>query len=159
MYGDDLGGCGSNPATSSDAAQEIAYKVNNPNIVMNPPIGTYIAQVQNLNGLFASDYNNDEDEIPGDNMMDCLMFSQFPSIEYPNSFHYCVSPTEMNFHLQGTLDVVQIELQNILNDHPNENWEFLSIEMEGVLILYNYESYIEHIANISYGQRVIDPNR
>lgn len=159
MYGEDMGGCEINMATESDAAQEIAYKINNPNAVISPPYGTYIAQVVMLNGLHAADYPNDEDEIPNDNMMDYLMYYQAPSLDYPNSFHYCLSPIEMNFYLQGTLDVVHMELQSILDNHPNENWEFLSINLEGLLEMYNYESYLVHIADISYGQRVIDPNR
>lgn len=152
-WGFDLGGCGANSATNSDAAEEIEYKINNPQCIQQGYPGTYIAENLPID-VWAWDYPNPNDDTPGDNWLDCLLYYEDDYI-YP--IDGCLEPTEMNFYLQGTLDVVQTELANIQNQHPNENWCFLYIDLHGELIDggQNYPDSYLHWGTITFGKRVV----
>ncbi len=152
-WGFDLGGCETNTAASSDAAEEIEYIINNPQCIQQTLAGSYIAETSSII-VWPWDYPNLNDDTPGDNWLDCLLY-------YEDDFIYpidgCLEPIEMNFYLQGILDVVQSELQNIQNQNPGEHWCFLNIDLQGELIDGGDiapDSQL-HWGTIMFGRRVI----
>ncbi len=145
---------------SSDAAEEIEYKVNNPNEIGFTDPNTYIVQVVTLSRN-PDNYLNENDDIPEDNMFDRLLFysHDYPYTPDDDGRHSCLNPIEMNFYLQAALDIIDIELNIIQEDNPTENWEFVSIDLEGAEFMGSSPVDYVHLAEISYGRRVvrIDP--
>lgn len=163
LSGDDGGYCGG-PYIGQDvdtgADKEIQYKVNNPNAINNDiPLSTYIVETEIIY-VDPQYYINPNDDIPEDNWLDYLMFIQRdnPYTQGYDGYHSCMEPIEMNFYLQGILDIIQMELQTIQNNNPNEDWEFISLELHGEAILDGDPMTLIHEAYISYGRRVFDPN-
>jgi hypothetical protein len=154
-HGFDWGGCGTNSATTSDAAKQIQYKINNPNChFIDPTNNTYVI---NLNPVFvaadwypASNYNND-------NWLDYLMYYEDDAMGnngYNKVIDGCLEPEEMNFYLQGTLDVIQIELLNLQSLYPDVDLEFVYIQMQGDIIVPVGITTWLHSAEITYGKRI-----
>ena len=135
--------------TSSDAAEEIEYKINNPSCYQQNDGRTIISGVT-IRNVDAWEYPNpDDDQV--DNYLDCLMF-------YNDDQYYpvdvCLDPTEMDFYMFGTLDVIDSELQAVLNQNPGETWEFIHINLVGDHFNYNNVTTYFHWADITYGRRV-----
>lgn len=95
-YGDYAGDCDFN-LQGTDAAEQIEDKILLRKGTPHPNIR--YTDVQTFE-IFAWDYENTEDLIPGDNMYDFWMFHMFDPYAggWPN-VHYCVSVEEMNFYL------------------------------------------------------------
>jgi hypothetical protein len=153
-WGFDLGGCESNPATSSDAAEEIQNKINHPRCLQaDETVAHYIAEIENIL-IFPHYYPNPNDDIPNDNWLDYLIYHEYDDI-YPAD--YCLEPEEMNFYLEGALEIIQTELQIIQNQNPGENWIFLNIDLHGQMIEggEEYGDTYFHEFTVSYGRKMI----
>ena len=150
------GGCDINSATTSDAAAEIEYKINNPNYQFNDPYpaGSYVVNV-GIEDVDANNYPNPEDDVINDNWLDYLMYSEYDDNDLIIA-DLCLEPIEMNFYLQGTLDVIEMVIDDKQLIYPDDNIEFVYISLIGDmsslgLDLYNYY----HRAEITYGKRVV----
>jgi hypothetical protein len=88
-----------------------------------------------------------------DNYYDYYIF--WESSEYEETYHDCLSPTEITFYYIGTQDVVtdwiyDVEgLQEVLN-----NTEFTDIDIVGEAILGNDIDYYSHTVYSTYGEMV-----
>lgn len=147
---------GPNAGTSldSDAAEEIALRVNNPVIQGTDPYkDSYYVQFVTLSRN-PDHYNNEEDDTPEDNMFDRLLFysHDYPLTPGDDGRHSCLNPIEMNFYLQGALDIIDLELESIQMNNPTENWEFVELFLEGSEFLGSSPCDYLHFAEITYGQ-------
>jgi len=127
----------------SDAAEEIEFKINGRKAV---PVGNYYytdISILFINAYYGDDgislddiYCNDcsilnpNDNIPNDNMYDYLVFRSYSV--YPNH-HDCLSPSEMNFYLDGMEDIIYT---NAYQWYPFEldDKVFISIDIVGTAI-------------------------
>ncbi|NPD48279.1 MULTISPECIES: hypothetical protein [unclassified Lentimicrobium] len=158
-YGYGEGGCGINNSDNSDAAKEIEYKINNiENIeLIDPYVDSYIVDLTPKE-IIADNYAN-PDDVPNsngillDNWLDYAMYYEMERIEYP--IDGCLEPIEMNFYLQGTLDVIQIELANLQIAYPNNELEFVYLFLEGNTFSYNGVNSKLHTGEITFGKRVV----
>ncbi len=153
-HGFDWGGCGTNSATTSDAAKQIQYKINNPNCrPIDITISSYIVNV-GIEDIVAWDYPNPNDTGYPDNWLDCLMYHES---DYDNLLVIdgCLEPEEMNFYLQGTLDVVDMIISEKQNLYPNEEIVFVYLELNGEIASgYDITTYF-HEGQVTYGKKVI----
>jgi len=158
-YGFNGGGCESNSATTSDAAEKIQYRINHPQVIIPDPTTTYIVNLTPV-PIEAWNYINDDDvagpsgEIT-DNWLDYMMYHES---DYVNLLQLdgCLEPEEMNFYLQGTLDVIQIELENIQQTNPDDILEFVYLSLNGEMISggENSATTYLHMGSITFGKRV-----
>lgn len=134
----------------SDAAEEIEKKINSPRCI-GTDIGHpyYIAEVYTVHILPEAYPNPDDDGL--DNYQDFLLYNGYTGINVPN---ICIPPEDMNFYLQGTLDVVLAESQIILINNPTESWKFLNIDLMGNFMTDDDETWYFHEAFITFGRRV-----
>jgi len=155
QHGFDWGGCGTNTATSSDAAKKIEYKINNPNCQNTDP--THNTYVINLNPTFVAPgfnfYLNPNDNIQYDNWLDYLMY--YEDDDNGNIIDGCLEPEEMNFYLQGTLDVIEWELYWLQDLNPEDELEFVYLFLEGNVTGNNGVTMWVHTAEITFGKRVV----
>ena len=159
-YGSNGGGCESNNSNSSDAAIEIEDKINNPNCILDPYPPHYIVNV-GVGTVSGDEYRNDDDpSYPYyDNWLDYMMYCES---EWDNLLQLdgCLEPIEMNFHLQGTLDVIDLIIAEKQISHPNDDIVFVYLSLEGHHIMSSVvgDSYL-HVGEITYGKRVlrVDP--
>ena len=155
QHGFDWGGCETNTATSSDAAKEIQYKINNPNCqLIDPTNNTYVI---NLNPISISADWYPAQNYDNDNWLDYLMYYEDDAIDNNGIIKYidgCLEPEEMNFYLQGTLDVIQIELANLQLLYPDDDLEFVYLQLQGDIIVPLGITTWLHTAEITYGKRV-----
>lgn len=150
LWGFDFGGCESNPATSSDAAEEIQYKINHPRCLQ--PDGTvahYIAETDILT-FYPEDYLNPDDDYFGDFYMDYLIYYNVVT-DIDNA---CLNPDEMNFYLQSTLSLMQTGLNQIENNNPDENWIILNTNLQGEMIT-GVSVTVLHALYVTYGRKMI----
>lgn len=153
-YGFDLGGCQNNSATTSDAAEKIEFKINNPNYNFNDPYpaGSYVVNV-GVEEVSAWDHPNPDDPGAPDNWLDCLMYH-----EVTNNIltaDECLEPTEMNFYLQGTLDVIEVVINQKKLEYPNDNIEFVYLSLNGQMVSAQNIITYYHTADITFGKRVM----
>lgn len=149
------GGCESNPATTSNAAEQIAYKINNPNYEFDDPYpaGSYVVSV-GVEEAWAWDYWNPDDTGYPDNWLDYLMYCELE--DNLLTADKCLEPEEMNFYLQGTLDVIETVIEEKQIQYPNDNIEFVYLSLMGEIASYGLEwKYYMHRADITYGKRVM----
>ena len=144
----------------SDAAEEIEFKINGRKAV---PVGTYYyTDVSNLDfdaccgfsqiwldGVQCSDCSilNLNDNIPDDNMYDYYIFRSYS--EFVNH-HDCLCPDEMNFYLNSMEDIVYNQAYQWF-PYGLENKVFISIDIVGDCLLYNYTTTYFHHGTIEYG--------
>jgi hypothetical protein len=99
--------------TDSDAAMQIEHRIRHMIPVYTPR--RYPTDVKhffiNCNGdvrdldegiMYYCDFTNGDDQTPEDNYYDQYMFYNNSSWQ---NFHFCLTPTEMNFYLNGTYTV------------------------------------------------------
>lgn len=67
---------------------------------------------------------NPNDDIPGDGYLDYLTL-------YVGNYYDCLSPEEMNFYLQGNLDIIESERQKIILD-TGLNYKFMYTDFKGI---------------------------
>jgi len=121
-------------STNSDAAEEIQYKINNPNcqsIWQNAFYTDIVTSADNyweFGGDYiyyiTSEYSNPNDDIPGDGYLYYLTL-------YVGNYYDCLSPEEMNFYLQGNLDIIESERQKIILD-TGLNYKFMYTDLKGM---------------------------
>jgi hypothetical protein len=143
--------------TGSDAAEEIEYKINNPNVSWDDPYpaGSYVVS---LGDIFVSADYYPAPDYDNDNWLDYLMYyeDEFPGNDgWPKIIDGCLEPEEMNFYLQGTLDVIEMVIEEKQLQYPDDNIEFVYIDMSGTTIVPNGIGVYLHIAEITYGKRVM----
>jgi len=147
-------GMTSNTATTSDAAKKIEYKINNPNYNFNDPYpaGSYVVDV-GTEEVAAWEYDNPEDPGSDDNWLDYLMYH-----EVTNNIitaDECLEPIEMNFYLQGTLDVINIIIDQKQLEYPEDNIEFVYLSLNGQMASFPGIISYYHSGEITYGKRVL----
>lgn len=131
--------------TNLDAAIKIAGKIN---YSLTPIVGTYFTDL-----LTRYDVNPITYPLVGDgnwdNYCDYKMF--YNRTDWSN-FHECVSPTEMNYHLDGTNSVL---FTYVANNGPRPAGKNpISITLEGIytsLQLDNVTPLIIHNGDFTYG--------
>jgi hypothetical protein len=149
-----FGGCETNNATSSDAAEEIEYKINNPNVSWDDPYpaGSYVVNV-GIQTIESWSYPNPDDD-QEDNWLDYLMYA-----EVDNNILFadlCLEPEEMNFYLQGTLDVIEMVIEEKQALFPNDDIEFVYLNLFGEMASMGLDyTYYLHFGEVTYGKRVI----
>ena len=155
-HGFNWGGCQTNSATFSDAAKQIQYKINNPNCQqIDPTNNTYVI---NLNPVFISADMYPAQNYDNDNWLDYLMYYEDDGLGYDGfnkEIDGCLEPTEMNFYLQGTLDVIQLKLTELQLQYPDDDLEFVYLFLEGNVTGYGGLVSWLHTAEITYGKRVV----
>jgi hypothetical protein len=143
--------------TGSDAAEEIEFKINNPNVSWDDPYpaGSYIVglgDVFTYSSLYqAPDYDND-------NWLDYLMYYEDDGLGndgWPKEIDACLEPEEMNFYLQGTLDVIEMVIEEKQSEYPGENIEFIYVDLVGSIWVEDATVAFMHLATITYGKRVM----
>ncbi|OYT14452.1 MAG: hypothetical protein B7C24_18275 [Bacteroidetes bacterium 4572_77] len=126
-----------NQSLDSDAAEEIQYKINHPNSTNILPPGAYYTNLVSVSdGIYASavnggadyyyeiiDYPNLDDDVTYDDWLDYL------TLKTQNSY-FCLTPEEMNFYLQGNLDIIEFERQKLIN-LTSINYHFLYTDLYG----------------------------
>ena len=143
MYGMgefDMGGYCDGPnqgqCEDSDAAEEIQYKINHPNINNVIP-GTYYTNLISVSDIVYQasagggadyyydiyDYPNPDDDIPDDDWLDYLTLQTINN-------HFCLEPLEMNFYLQGNLDIIEAERQKLITI-TGIDYQFLYTDLHG----------------------------
>ncbi len=105
--------------TDSDAAMQMASRINNPNIVTPPCYFTNIEQPL----VIVNNYPNPNDPNPGDNYIEYLSL-------WADGYYECLNPEEMNVYLYGNLDIIEAE-RLILVANTGLNYEFAFTVMEG----------------------------
>jgi len=144
-------------STESDAAEEIEFKINNPNVSWTDPYpaGSYVVSLGDV--FVAADYYPAPD-YDNDNWLDCLMYYEDDNLGsdgWPKVIDACLEPEEMNFYLQGTLDVIEMVIEEKQLQFPDDNIEFIYIDIDGTIIVPNEINTYLHIALITYGKRVM----
>lgn len=139
---------------NSDAAEQIQYKINHPN-VMNIWPSSYFTDVVSVidnrwDGwgdyeYYISDYPNLNDDYPNDGFLDFLTLSV-------NWFGHCLEPLEMNFYLQGNLDIIESERQKLISN-SGINYQFMYTDLHGMAFLGGGLTVIS--AKTTYGNRHI----
>jgi len=134
----------------SDAAEQIQYKINNPN-ASNTTIPCYYTDVVTVGEKYwdwgndydfdITDYPNPNDDITGDGYLDYLTLK----VDW---YYDCLSPTEMNFYLQGNLDIIENERQKLIN-LTNIPYEFMYTDLMG-MFLFDFTIISSHT---TYGKR------
>ncbi len=150
LYGDDLGKC-DHSITESDAAEEIEFKLNNPeNPPQPPPGGYYYYDEIEYKDIWPEDWPNPNDNIPNDNMYDYLVFICYNNGWMPN-YHECLPYNEMNFYLSGTSQVIN-------NYSPDgirpQGKTFISIDLIGTMVPSTPDYFILHMTEnggVKYG--------
>ena len=98
-WGLGLGTCDGLPTQQPlDAATQIGEKLNYRNTPLNQSV---FYTDQEIKGIIGSTFRNLNDVTIGDNIRDCLMFSQVRSLPNYNLYE-CLDPDDMNFYLNGT---------------------------------------------------------
>lgn len=128
----------------SDAAQEIQKKIHQRKAV---PAGRYWYENPMPISVVATDYDNFNDPISGDNYREYLMYAS--NIYQPNGLT-CLSPDDMNFYLNGTEYVVYH-----YDDEQNpgarpQGKDFVSIDIWGDIVLDGSGNYL-HMGFVWYG--------
>jgi len=128
------GGPNQGQSTNSDAAEEIQYRINNPTcqpIWQNAYFTDIVTSANNYweNGgdyiyYITSEYLNPNDDIPGDGYLDYLTL-------YVNNYYDCLSPEEMNFYMQGNLDIIESECQKIILA-TGLDYKFMYTDLKGM---------------------------
>jgi hypothetical protein len=107
-------------STDSDFSEEIKFKINNPNYQFVDPFpdNSYLINIVTVAHPFwewdfdyqidYEDYINPDDETPNDGYLDYLLLLQ-------NGYADCIDPVQMNFYLQGYLDIAESEKQKLSN--------------------------------------------
>ncbi len=133
---------------TTDAAEKIQFKINNPECLQQDIPGSYVSQTAStfIEGNY---YLNPDDDVQDDNNYDYLMFYQTTA---NGSVDLCLSPEKMDWYVQGTAKSVKETSEYIKSIHPNETWKFLSIDMEGDYLLDNGETIYTHNAYLLYGK-------
>jgi hypothetical protein len=67
----------------------------------------------------------------------------------------CLEPEEMNFYLQGTLDVIEMVIEEKQSEYPGENIEFIYVDLVGSIWVEDATVAFMHLATITYGKRVM----
>ncbi|NPV37637.1 MAG: hypothetical protein HPY80_13345, partial [Bacteroidales bacterium] len=132
----------------SDAAEEIEIKVH---LRKAMPCGYYSCINPVVIKAVAWDFPNSNQTSP--NMYSSYLFD---NLSYLPNFHFCLSPEEMNFYLNGAERI-------IYNPSPTgakpEGLSFVSIDMQGdLLLLPDFISNPTHIAYITYATLITNPN-
>ena len=132
----------------SDAAEEIQKKVH-----LRKPIPNGNYSYVNLVVISAEawQYPNPNQTTP--NMYSAFLFDNVSNL--PN-YHFCLSPAEMNFYLNGAERI-------IYNTSPTgakpAGLSFVSVDMQGsLLLLPDYISNPTHIAYITYATLIFNPD-
>jgi hypothetical protein len=119
--------------TDSDAGEQIEYKINNPNYEFDDPYpaGSYLTDIVYVTSSYwegqgdytyeIHDYPNPNDDVPGDGYLDYLAFY----------VDWYLSPEEMNFYLQGYLDIIESERQKLIIE-TGLNYEFVYVDLMGI---------------------------
>ncbi|MBI9033280.1 MAG: hypothetical protein JEZ03_02300 [Bacteroidales bacterium] len=131
-------------STNSDAAEEIQKKINKYKAV--PTTGRYWYSETEEVPTFAFDYPNPNDQIPGDNIQDYLMFH---STSWASTFT-CINPTNMNFYLNGTKYIVYHYNNETIPGARPEGKHFISIDVVPEIAMLG-QGYPLHSAYINYG--------
>ena len=137
-FGNNEGKCNGYSGTG-DAAEKIQNKINNVYIDF---MGTFYTD-QDYIPIYGQNYPNPDDDAH-DNMYDYLMYFNevFNNGTYPNSYHTCLTPDEMNFYMIGTKTVM---LQN-----KPAGKSMISIDLWGeIIVCDNYPTM--HNGEFAYG--------
>lgn len=156
QHGFDWGGCETNSAIDSDAARQIQYKINNPNYSSTDPFP--VGYVININSQVVTADLYPADNYNNDNWLDFLMYYEDDALGANGiykSIDGCLEPEEMNFYLQGTLDVIDMVIEEKQIQYPNDNIEFVYLFLEGNVSSYGGVLSWLHTAEITYGKRVV----
>ena len=117
----------------SDAAEEIQYKINHPNATNIYPHAYYTDVVTVGDNWWdgypdyeynISDYLNQDDDISGDGFLDYLTLK----VDW---YYGCLSPEEMNFYLQGNLDIIEAERQKLIVN-TGLSYKFMYTDLKGM---------------------------
>lgn len=139
VFGNNGGKCGGYSGTG-DAAQKIQSRINYEYLQV---WGTYYTDPDVI-PVYAEDYLNPDDNV-FDNMYDYLMFfsMEFINGTFPNSFHTCLSPDEMNFYMNGTKTVM------LLNKPQGKS--MININLWGDIITFGGPLNAMHNGEFTYG--------
>ena len=134
----------------SDAAEEIQKKVH---LRKGVPQGNYYFSDFTFVEVYPWEYDfvNHNDPTPGDNIMDYHLFYTYNDPSLPNAYHFCLSPVEMNFYLNG---MERIIYSTYPYGRKPADKNFVSVDVQGDLISNPTPPYISlylHWANIKYG--------
>lgn len=150
MFGNNLGMC-DDPTIESDAAEEIEYKLNNPE---NPPVfeGTEYFTNPVPRYLANEDWPNPDDDVL-DNWYDYLVFYNETDY-YPENYHECLEYEEMNFYLAGAATVINTFYP--LGLRP-VGLTFMSINLESAKFTFGDFTFAMHMSmnKVMYGERHI----
>ncbi len=138
-WGLGLGTCNGVPTRQpSDAAVEIGKKLNYRNPLQRRPVLFFTGQ--EIKGIIGSVWSNPNDVTRGDNIRDCLMFSQVKdSVNY--NLLTCLDPNDMNFYLDGTRRVVGL--------NAPQGKSFISIDLRWDQVRPTED--ILHTGSVNYG--------
>jgi len=145
-------------STDSDAAEEIEYKINNPDPAgsMNiyPPGTVYYTNVVTVAEYYYEfgnpdytyniyDYPNPNDDQANDGWLDYLTLQV-------NWAGHCLCPEEMNFYLQGNLDIIEAERQKLITI-TGIDYAFMYTDVFGMSLLGDGKTFFSGMT--TYGER------
>jgi hypothetical protein len=147
-YGYLQGKCGPYFGTGmgSDAAKEI-QKLQGPfQFPQVPDYHLYFTDVEEL-VIIGDVYLNPNDDIPGDNMYDYLMFHNQSNL--PN-YHDCLTPAEIIFYYTSTFYVLTDP--SMARQHTNPPGKsFISVNIDGLFVQLLTYNAVTHLATAQYG--------
>ena len=131
----------------SDAAEEIQKKVH-----LRKPIPNGNYSYVNLQTLTAVPWDFPFANPPMPNFYSSYLFDNWSNL--PN-YHSCLSPDEMNFYLTGAERIIYNSAPIGLKPTGKS---FVSVNMIGTMIIDNNLTELLHIAEVTYGTLIINPN-
>jgi hypothetical protein len=135
-WGWDLGGCGNNPATSSDAAQELEYKYLNPVVTTVPNYRVYFTGIEIYEYVMPADYP-DQNSPCGTRLFHYLTT---PPLSEP-----CIDNVDLNYYLNSGIDY-------IVDDLEPSGYDFVDLNIICSIISGSQQAGRYHGLEIWYGE-------
>ncbi len=153
-YANNLGKCNGYVGTG-DAAVQIAQKINTriaQELEAEEQAGhydIYFTNITSSSGQYGYSWPNNNDSDPYDHLYTYLIFWDFETI-YPG-YHGCLSPAEMNFHSNGTWQVMNTPTSQG-GPKPGNKYPVSAFLQGESVVFYPYICH-GHGAFFSYGKK------
>ncbi len=131
-----LGGCGNNPATSSDAAEELEYKYLHPIVTTDPNYRVYFTGVEQIEEVYPGEYP-DQNSPSGDMLYNYITS---PPISEP-----CIDNVDLNYYLNTGID-------HIVDHKEPTGFGFVDLDVRGSSISAPGQVGRYHSLKIWYGE-------